>query len=106
MIPFIHYLLKVLIDGVDLKDLNLTWYRNHIGIVSQEPILFATTIAENIMFGNPNITYAEVEKAAKMANAHDFISSLPEVRYKMANAHDFISSLPEVTTRWKMITSS
>ena len=50
------------------------------GIVSQEPTLFATTIAENIRYGRDGVTQAEIELAAKKANAHNFISKLPSVR--------------------------
>ncbi len=48
-------------------------------MVSQEPVLFATTIAENIRYGRDDATQEEIEQAAKMANAHDFISSMPKV---------------------------
>jgi hypothetical protein len=71
---------KVLLDGNDLKDLNTNWLRNNIGVVSQEPILFGMTIAENIKLGNPDVTTQEIEEAAKAANAHDFIQQLPNVR--------------------------
>ena len=64
--------------GVDLKDVNLKWYRSQIGLVSQEPVLFDTTIAENIKFGYPEATKKEIEAAAREANAHDFISSFPD----------------------------
>ena len=57
--------------------MNIKWLRNHIGIVDQEPVLFNTTIAENIRFGRLDATKEDIIKAAKMANAHDFISSLP-----------------------------
>lgn len=53
--------------------------RENIGIVSQEPVLFATTIAGNIRYGREDITDAEIEEAAKEANAYDFISKLPDV---------------------------
>ncbi|XP_023932082.1 multidrug resistance protein 1A isoform X3 [Lingula anatina] len=69
---------QVFLDGVDIKDLNIKWLRNHIGVVSQEPVLFATTIAENIRYGRDGVTQEEIEKAAKEANAHDFISQLPD----------------------------
>ncbi|XP_033762430.1 ATP-dependent translocase ABCB1-like isoform X2 [Pecten maximus] len=69
---------KILIDGTDIRELNVAWLRQHIGIVSQEPVLFATTIAENIRYGRENVTDDEIRKAAQMANAHDFISSLPD----------------------------
>ena len=66
-------------DDVDLRDLNIRWLRQQIGVVSQEPVLFATSIKENIMFGRDGVTQAEIEQAAKEANAHNFIMTLPEV---------------------------
>lgn len=69
---------QVLLDGNNIKDLNLNWLRQNIGVVSQEPVLFGCTIAENIRLGNPNATITEIEQAAKQANAHDFIKSLPQ----------------------------
>jgi len=70
---------QVLLDGKDIKTLNVAWLRSHIGIVSQEPVLFTGTIEDNIRFGKQDATDEEVENAAKMANAHDFIMELPEV---------------------------
>ena len=70
---------QVLLDGCDIRSLNVAWLRNHIGIVSQEPVLFATTIAENIRYGQEGISQEEIEKATRMANAHDFIVKLPQV---------------------------
>lgn len=70
---------QVLLDGVDVSKLNVQWLRSHIGVVGQEPVLFDTTIRENIRYGNDSITEEEMIKAAKEANAHDFISKLPEV---------------------------
>lgn len=67
------------IDGKDIKDLNTKWLRTQIGVVSQEPILFGTSIKENIKFGREGTTDAEVVKAAKDANAHNYIMKLPEV---------------------------
>ena len=61
------------------RDLNVHWLREHIGVVSQEPILFATTIAENISYGRLDVTKEEMVAAAKEANAHDFIEALPDV---------------------------
>jgi ABC-type multidrug transport system fused ATPase/permease subunit len=58
----------------------LKWLRQHIGVVSQEPILFHTTIRENILFGCDSSTDEQIHYAAKMANAHDFIMTLPDVR--------------------------
>ena len=71
---------QVLLDGRDITTLNVAWLRSHIGIVSQEPVLFTGSIEENIRFGKPDATDDEVQHAAKMANAHDFIMELPEVR--------------------------
>ena len=70
---------RVLLDEKDLKTLNVAWLRSHIGIVSQEPVLFTGTIEENIRFGKEDATDDEVQAAAIMANAHDFIMQLPEV---------------------------
>lgn len=68
---------EILLDNVDIKTLQLRWLRNQIGLVNQEPALFATTILENISYGKADATMAEVEAAASAANAHGFISSLP-----------------------------
>lgn len=68
-------------DGHDVKNLNVKWLRSNIGVVSQEPVLFDMTIAENIKFGAIHqVTDKEIENAAKMANAHDFILELPKVQ--------------------------
>lgn len=68
---------QVLLDDVDIKEFDLDWYRSNIGVVGQEPVLFGTTIAENIRFGNRSATQEDVERAAKKANAHSFIMRLP-----------------------------
>ncbi|CBI22189.3 unnamed protein product, partial [Vitis vinifera] len=68
---------QVLLDNVDIKTLQLRWLRDQIGLVNQEPALFATTILENILYGKPDATAAEVEAAASAANAHSFITLLP-----------------------------
>lgn len=70
----------VFYKGVDMKSLNIKWLRSQIGLVSQEPTLFDTTIAANIKFGMPEAeaTQADIEEAAKEANAHDFIMSFPD----------------------------
>eukprot|EP00934_Nitzschia_sp_Nitz4_P005837 Nitzschia sp. Nitz4//scaffold153_size53422//46055//50256//NITZ4_006766-RA/size53422-snap-gene-0.60-mRNA-1//-1//CDS//3329537277//5827//frame0 len=68
---------SVLVDDIDLKEMNLTRLRHLIGYVGQEPVLFATTIAENIRFGNLSATQEEIETAAKLCNAHDFIMGFP-----------------------------
>ncbi|XP_046818265.1 multidrug resistance protein homolog 49 isoform X1 [Vespa crabro] len=69
---------QVYLDGVDISKLNVQWLRSYIGVVGQEPVLFDTTIRENIRYGNDSVTEEEMIKAAKEANAHDFISKLPE----------------------------
>ncbi|XP_072962777.1 ABC transporter B family member 2-like [Typha angustifolia] len=69
---------KVMIDGKDIKKIRLKSLRKHIGLVQQEPALFATTIYENILYGKDGATETEVIEAAKLANAHSFISALPE----------------------------
>ncbi|NXO14555.1 MDR1 protein, partial [Oriolus oriolus] len=69
---------EITLDGQDIRTLNTKWLRENIGIVSQEPVLFATTIAENIRYGREDISDAEIEQAAKEANAFDFISRLPD----------------------------
>ncbi|XP_074038788.1 ATP-dependent translocase ABCB1 isoform X2 [Leptinotarsa decemlineata] len=68
---------NIFLDDIDIRDLNPSWLKQKIGVVSQEPALFATSIAENIRYGKLTATQAEIEEAAKKANAHKFISSLP-----------------------------
>ncbi|WZZ57116.1 hypothetical protein YC2023_057223 [Brassica napus] len=68
----------IMIDGQDIKTLKLKSLRRHVGLVQQEPALFATTIYENILYGKEGALESEVMEAAKLANAHDFICSLPE----------------------------
>ncbi|GAU20320.1 hypothetical protein TSUD_338010 [Trifolium subterraneum] len=69
---------QVTLDGNDIKTLKLKWLRQQIGLVSQEPALFATTIRENILLGRPDADQVEIEEAARVANAHSFIIKLPE----------------------------
>jgi ATP-binding cassette subfamily B (MDR/TAP) protein 1 len=69
---------RVLLDGVDINTYTLESYRRHVGLVSQEPVLFATTIGENIGFGKSGSSMEEVIYAAKSAQIHDFIVSLPD----------------------------
>jgi ATP-binding cassette, subfamily B, bacterial len=69
---------QVLIDGVDVRDVTLRSLRQQIGIVPQESILFSGTIAQNIAFGRRHFELLDVENAARVANAHQFISSLPD----------------------------
>ncbi len=67
---------KIKIDDVNVDDLNLKWLRNQMALVSQEPILFANSIKENIRLGRLDATDDEIIEAAKMANAHNFIMQL------------------------------
>jgi len=67
----------VLIDGQDLRELRLADYRAHTAVVSQQAFLFNTTIRENIAYGRPGATQAEIEAAARAASIHDFVCSLP-----------------------------
>lgn len=69
---------RIFIDGVDIRNYRLGDLRNQFGIVLQEPVLFSTTIAENIAYGCPDATDREIVEAAKAANAHDFIVDFPE----------------------------
>jgi subfamily B ATP-binding cassette protein MsbA len=68
---------SIRIDGVDVRDVSLTSLRAQIGIVTQETVLFDDTIANNIAYGSPQATRAEIEAAARAANAYDFIAALP-----------------------------
>ncbi|KAJ8299428.1 hypothetical protein KUTeg_023488 [Tegillarca granosa] len=69
---------KITIDGYDLKQLDPTWLRGHaIGFINQEPVLFATSVMENIRYGRPDATDQEVLEAAALANAHEFITKFP-----------------------------
>ena len=69
---------KLLFDGTDSQEISLACLRSQIAIVPQEVMLFGGTISENIAYGKPGATSTEIESAAAMANAHDFISELPE----------------------------
>lgn len=69
-----------MLDENNVKDLNVGWLRDNIGLVGQEPVLFSTTIAENIRYGKRDATQEEIENAAKVANVHEFIQALPLVR--------------------------
>ncbi|PWA56629.1 ABC transporter family protein [Artemisia annua] len=69
---------EIRIDGVRIDKLQLKWLRSQMGLVSQEPALFATSIKENILFGKEDATIDEVIIAAKASNAHNFISQLPQ----------------------------
>ena len=68
---------EITVDGVPLRELDVAWWRQQIAYVPQAPTLFPGTIAENIRLGRPQATMGEVEEAARIARAHDFISALP-----------------------------
>jgi subfamily B ATP-binding cassette protein MsbA len=68
----------ILLDGVDIRTLRLAELRSAIGVVPQEPVLLSGTVRENIAYGRLDATDAEIEAAARVANAHDFIMALPE----------------------------
>lgn len=65
-------------DGVDIKTLDLKEYRDQIGIVAQDPVIFSTTARDNIAFGLEGVTHDDIVAAAKVANAHEFITALPD----------------------------
>lgn len=76
---------SILLDGVDIRDSKLHSLRENISLVLQEPFIFPMTIAENIAFGNPDATFEEIVAAAKGAQAHDFISRLPDMYSTMVS---------------------
>ncbi|KAK9086195.1 hypothetical protein Syun_028589 [Stephania yunnanensis] len=69
---------EVVIDGVNLKAFQLRWIREKIGLVSQEPVLFATSIKDNIIYGKEGATLEEIKRACDLANATKFIDKLPQ----------------------------
>ena len=69
---------RVLIDGVDVRDVSLASLRSQVAIISQDPFLFSTSVRENIAFGAPAATDEEIESAARLAQAHEFIADLPD----------------------------
>ena len=72
---------SIMLEGMDIRDLNVGWLRTQIGVVSQEPVLFDTSVAENIRYGAlfREVSDEEVISAAKAANIHSFIEGLPQV---------------------------
>src|SRR5580765_341256 len=69
---------RVTVDGVDVRDVTLTSLRREIGVIAQDPFLFSATVGENIAFGRPDASEDDVERVARLAQAHEFIASLPE----------------------------
>lgn len=78
---------EVLIDAINLKEFQLKWIRGKIGLVSQEPVLFASTIRENIAYGKEGATVEEIRAAAELANAAKFIDKLPQGLDTMVGEH-------------------
>ena len=83
---------RILLDGIDLRDMRIDDIHRLVGSVQQETILFNDTIEANIKYGSPNATHDEVVAAAKMANAHEFIMSQPEGYSRMAGEKGFALS--------------
>jgi ATP-binding cassette subfamily B protein len=69
---------RVVVDDVDVRDVTLTSLRREIGVIPQDPFLFSTTVRENIAFGRPDMTDDEVERVARLAQAHEFVDRLPQ----------------------------
>jgi ABC-type multidrug transport system fused ATPase/permease subunit len=69
---------RILLDGHDIRNLQLKWLRSQMGLVSQEPVLFSMSIAKNIMFGREDASMEDVIEASRVANAHSFIEELPD----------------------------
>ncbi|HEY3463430.1 MAG TPA: ABC transporter ATP-binding protein [Gaiellaceae bacterium] len=69
---------RVLVDGIDVRDVTLGSLRREIGVIPQDPFLFSTTVRENIAFGRPEMTDAEIERVARLAQAHEFVERLPQ----------------------------
>lgn len=78
---------QVLIDGINLKEFQLKWIRGKIGLVSQEPVLFSSSIMENIGYGKESATVEEIQTAAKLANAAKFINKLPRGLETLVGEH-------------------
>ena len=76
----------ILIDDVDIRDYNVKWLRRQLGVVNQEPILFGVSILTNIQYGRENLTMDEIVRAAKDANAHNFIMTLPQVNISLTRS--------------------
>jgi ATP-binding cassette subfamily B protein len=69
---------RVTIDGADVRDVTLASLRSEIGVIAQDPFLFSATVRENIAFGRPGAPDEEIERAARLAQAHEFVEALPE----------------------------
>ncbi len=69
---------RVLVDGVDVREVKLASLRREIGVIAQDPFLFSTTVRDNIAFGLPDLTDEEIERVARLAQAHEFVERLPQ----------------------------
>jgi ATP-binding cassette subfamily B protein len=69
---------QVLVDGVDVRDVRLASLRREIGVIPQDPFLFSTTVRDNIAFGLPDLTDDQIERVARLAEAHEFVERLPQ----------------------------
>ncbi|XP_043814997.1 ABC transporter B family member 4 isoform X2 [Manihot esculenta] len=78
---------EVLIDGINIKEFQLKWIRENIGLVSQEPVLFSCSIKDNIAYGKEGATIGEIRSAAELANAAKFIDKLPQGLDTMVGEH-------------------
>lgn len=111
---------EILLDGCTIKRLQLRWLRSQMGLVSQEPILFATSIKKNILFGREGASMENVIAAAKAANAHNFITKFSKgydtqvshslfgffryvKGYLMLDEHDLLNAIPQVGAIWSSI---
>jgi len=72
---------KIEVDGKDIRDYNISWYRNQLAVVPQEVLLFGGTILENISYGNPEASFEEIKEAARLSNSLEFIESFPDGFY-------------------------
>ncbi|EFJ04452.1 hypothetical protein SELMODRAFT_138671, partial [Selaginella moellendorffii] len=82
---------EILLDGYNTKSLQLKWLLSQIGLVNQEPALFATTIAQNVLYGKDDANMEEIKLAARTSNAHDFINQLPQDYETQVPRHYFFS---------------
>ena len=76
----LYLIWQITLDGRDIRELNIRWLRQQLGVVSQEPVLFEGTIAENVAMGGDGATRDDIVALAKQVNIHEFIMALPKVR--------------------------
>jgi len=82
---------RVLFEGTDVRTVRLADLRHAVGLVSQEPVLVSGTVADNVAYGRPDAARADVERAARLANAHDFIMEFPTVTTRSSASAAFSS---------------